>query len=98
MVPPTPDSELDGVMGPPKWFWLNKGRTREPGLKRVTRGPVATTVPAPSEPGTHGVRVANGYLPYISEMDVSSVEKVTSIREELRQGAVGRRSKRVPWG
>ncbi len=41
----------------------NTYRTRSPFLKRETRGPVATMVPAPSEAGIIGRETGKGYLP-----------------------------------
>lgn len=51
------------VMGPAMWDWLKSVTTRSPLWKRETRGPMATTVPAPSETGTKGRLVGKGYLP-----------------------------------
>ena len=52
------------VMGPARWDWLKSVRTRSPFLKRETREPVATMVPAPSEAGMMGKEIGKGYLPW----------------------------------
>lgn len=63
IAPPRPVLTSESVMLPARCDWLNRVRTASPFLKRVTRAPVATTVPAPSEAGTRGRPTGKGYLP-----------------------------------
>ncbi len=66
--PPSPLLRSARCMGPAMWVWLKSVRTRSPFWKRVTRGPVATTVPAPSEAGMMGRSIGKPYLPYRRRM------------------------------
>lgn len=62
-APPRPVPTSATVIFPARCDWLKRVRTASPFLKRETRGPVATMVPAPSDAGTIGRAIGNGYLP-----------------------------------
>lgn len=63
-APPRPVWMILGVKDPARWPWLKRVQTLSPGWKLETRGPTASTVPAPSDVGMTGRFSGKGYCPY----------------------------------
>ena len=63
ITPPRPVEAAWGVISPYWWPWLNKVVTLSPFLNSDTFSPTSATSPAPSEAGTTGNRIGNGYSP-----------------------------------
>jgi hypothetical protein len=83
-IPPSACSRSAVVHVPARRVWKKRVTTLSPTWKRLTREPTASTIPAPSEPGTTGLRVGSAYWPLLT----GRISRLLVIRD---------RGPEIPW-